>query len=199
MSSDTLKFLDVSNYLTPGTSYDTFLKAFGASLQKSFFPYEWFDSEEKLDQTHLPDKDAFFSRLKGYNVLDKEYDDFCSFREKHNLSEEEAPKTGYENYEELKRLWHEKGMTRFADFLQFYNNRDVEPFVEAVEKMMVFYVKNGIDLFKDTISVPGAARQMLMKMKDPDCHFTLFSNFNKDIYMKIKNNIVGGPSIIFHR
>jgi hypothetical protein len=36
-----LKFLDVTNYLTPGFSYERFLKAYECSQTKCYFPYEW--------------------------------------------------------------------------------------------------------------------------------------------------------------
>ncbi len=38
-----LKFLDVTNYLAPGFSYDKYLKAYGCELQKGHFPYEYMD------------------------------------------------------------------------------------------------------------------------------------------------------------
>ena len=39
-------------------------------------------------------------------------------------------------------------MTTFRDFLVWYNNLDVVPFVEAVEKFQQFYVDKGIDVFQ---------------------------------------------------
>jgi len=42
------KFLDVINYLGPGTSYDKWVKAYGCKQTKSWFPYKWFDSPDKL-------------------------------------------------------------------------------------------------------------------------------------------------------
>ena len=47
------KFLDVMNYLAPGTSYDEWVKAYGCKLTKSWFPYEWFDSPDKLTYPDL--------------------------------------------------------------------------------------------------------------------------------------------------
>ena len=43
------KFLDVMNYLAPGITYDKWVKTYGATLAKSWLPYEWFDSPDKLD------------------------------------------------------------------------------------------------------------------------------------------------------
>jgi hypothetical protein len=47
-------------------------------------------------------------------------------------------------------------MQDFRDYLIWYNNLDVEPFVKAVEKIFEFYQEKGLDLFKDGISVPAA-------------------------------------------
>ena len=55
-----MKFLDISNYLAAGCSYSKFLKAYGCDIPKGIFPYEWFDSEEKLSHTQLPPAEAFF-------------------------------------------------------------------------------------------------------------------------------------------
>ena len=43
------KFLDVLNYLGPGITYEKWVKTYGATLAKSWLPYEWFDSPDKLD------------------------------------------------------------------------------------------------------------------------------------------------------
>ena len=49
-----VQFLDILNFLGGATSLDSFLKAFKTSDTKGFFPYEWFDSPNKLDATFLP-------------------------------------------------------------------------------------------------------------------------------------------------
>ena len=89
-------------------------------------------------------------------------------------------------------------MSTFRDYLIWYNNRDVTPFVEAIEKMRLFYEEREIDLFKDGISVPGLTMKYLMKCS-PNAHFGLFSEKDKDLFYTFRENLVGGPSIIFHR
>lgn len=54
-------------------------------------------------------------------------------------------------------------MTCFKDFLIWYNNLDVGPFVQAVIKLQNFYLNKNIDIFKTTISVPGIARQLVFQ------------------------------------
>ena len=90
-------------------------------------------------------------------------------------------------------------MESFRDYLIWYNNLDVEPFVEAIEKMFEFYQAKGLDLFKDGISVPGLVIKYMFSGLEHNTFFTLFREQDKDLYYNFKNNIVGGPSIIFNR
>ncbi|MES9993656.1 MAG: C2H2-type zinc finger protein, partial [Candidatus Thiodiazotropha sp.] len=72
IATDKLKFLDMSQYLAVGSSYAGFLKAYQVSGSKGHFPYEWFDSTEKLDYPSLPAHDCFYSDLKGINISEVE-------------------------------------------------------------------------------------------------------------------------------
>jgi hypothetical protein len=58
------RFLDIINYLGPGTSYDRWVKEYGSKSVKSWLPYEWFDKPEKLDYPELPEYEAWYSKLK---------------------------------------------------------------------------------------------------------------------------------------
>ena len=178
LKSPQFRFLDISHYLAPGYSYDKFLKAYQTTQQKSFFPYEWFTSTDKLNVTSLPPIDSFYSSLKQKNTLG---------------DTEEERQT---NYQSLLQVWTDKHMTSFKDFLIYYNNLDVEPFVEAVEKMQSFYKQVNIDFLKECVSIPGVARRYLFKDHPL---FALFGTEDADLYKTIKKNIIGGPSIIFTR
>ena len=181
MSQPHLKFLDITSYLSPGFSYSQFLQAYNGMETKSFFPYEWMNCVEKLDCTELPEYDAFHSTLKGKNIL-------------------EEVGNGPENYLNLKKIWKERKMKTMRDFLIYYNNQDVGPFVTAVENLQKFYFERGIDLFKISISLPGIARKMLFETAKKSNHcFALYDEGNQDLYKTIKTNIVGGPSIVFTR
>ena len=48
------------------------LNKFGLERHKGIFPYEWFDSIDKLNKTTLPPKEAFYSKLKQSGITDKE-------------------------------------------------------------------------------------------------------------------------------
>ena len=76
ITSKTLKFLDVANFLAAGVSLDSWLKAYKCSMTKGFFPYEWLDSYDKLYQDHLPSYNEWYSSLKGKNIDIKDYE-YC--------------------------------------------------------------------------------------------------------------------------
>ena len=175
VQTDKFKFLDMLNYLTPGTSYDRYLKAYGISTQKGFFPYEYVSDLEQLKETSLPPHQAFYSRLKGSNISEEDYS-WCQ------------------------RVWKENGMETQKDFLCWYNNLDVKPFLEAIEKQTAVYESKGIDMFKQHVSIPGIAVQWkFFELKDQDIDIPLITYRNQDLFKTVKDNIVGGPSIVFSR
>jgi hypothetical protein len=96
-------------------------------------------------------------------------------------------------------------MKTFKDFLEWYNNLDVLPFVEAVEKMKEFYRLKKLDLFKDGVSLPGLVLKYLIRSTKDEFH--LFGEEDKidereqrnNLLYLLKDSIVGGPSIIFNR
>ena len=193
INTDKYRFLDISQYLAPGSSYAKFLKAFQVEESKSFFPYEWFDCVDKLDATHLPPYECFYSELKNNNVLEAEYLEWENSGRKGN-----PPKTGYKNYTNLLHIWNENKMTKFEHFLIYYNNMDCGPFVEAVINFQKLYKENNLDVLKIAISAPGIARKMLFDCaKTNGVQFPLFSQDDFDLYKTVKQNIVGGPSNIF--
>ena len=174
LSTDQLKFLDMTNYVAPGFSYAKYLKAYGCEVTKGHFPYEYMDRLERLDDTVLPPKEAFFSRLKNEGISDEDY-----------VSCQDA--------------WRDNGITTLRDFLVWYNNRDVVPFLQAVDRQFDFYQQRGIDMFKQGISVPGLTLLYLFNDLPEKTYFTIFNEKHKDLHDLIKDNICGGPSIIFHR
>ena len=162
-------FLDVKNYLAPGVSYEKYLKAYGCSVQKGHFPYEYIDDLQKLEEHSLPPQAAFFSRLKNEGISDTDY-----------ALRQEA--------------WRSNRMTTMRDFLVLYN-RDVVPFLECIDQQLAFYQQQNIDMIKDWISVPGLTFLYLFNDLPPNKFFTVFNQTNKDLHHLVKDNIVDGPAI----
>ena len=171
--TDRLRFLDIINYLGPGTSYDSWLKAYGCEIKKSNFPYEWFDSAEKLDYPGLPDYPHWYSKLKNGFTL--------------SLSE----------WKSCKETFRAKGMKTFKDWVKYYNNLDVAPGLEALEKMKAFYTKKGIDILKDAVSIPGVSLHYLLR-GSIERGANLYAP-NEEAYEMLKGAVVGGPSLVFTR
>ena len=156
-----LKFLDVVAYIAPGVSYDNFLKAYGASSTKSYFPYEYFDDLEKLKSYDFPPYTAFYSSLKDCNTLEALPKEKLSLSElkalgknpddKSLLTKFECEYVGKFRYNKLKEMFEKRNWS-FADYLCHYNNQDVKPFLEAIDNMIVYYRKRGVDIFKQAIS-----------------------------------------------
>jgi hypothetical protein len=88
-------------------------------------------------------------------------------------------------------------MNDMFDYLEYYNNCDVIPKIEAINKMFEFYRAKTLDTFKDAISLPGLAYKMLMYC--PNANFSLFKEQDIHLYYILKKFIRGGPSIIFNR
>ena len=70
-----VQFLDTMSFLGGATIPESFLKAYKTAETKGFFPYEWFDCPQKMSNSELPPQDAFFSKLRNVNSLEKDYSD----------------------------------------------------------------------------------------------------------------------------
>ena len=66
-----IQLFDIMNFVGGATSFDSFLKAYKTKETKGFFPYEWFDCPEKMNNKQLPLDDSFFSILRNSNPLKK--------------------------------------------------------------------------------------------------------------------------------
>ena len=172
--TDKLKFVDICNYLAPGVSYAKYLTAYGCELGKGHFPYEYMDDLQKLDDRVLPPQPAFFSRLKNEGISN-------------------------DDYARCQAVWRDNGMETLREYLLWYNNRDVTPILDAIAKQAGFYKQQNIDMFNDGISVPGLSLFHLFNDLPNDNYFTVFNRTNSDLHELVKDNIVGGPAIIFHR
>ena len=200
-----LQFLDILNFLGGATTLDNFLKAYGASEEKGFFPYEWFDSIEKLNVSQLPPIDSFWSKLKNHNVLSVDYDKFVELKNGGMEQDEilkklrlkKVPQNAEENYLELQNIWERKGMQTFRDFLMWYNNKDVEPTLEAMKKMISFYHSRQVDMLKLGYTLPNLANRFLHS--STDAAFFPFCEKDKEYDNYIRKWLTGGPSIIFTR
>jgi len=155
LKSDNFLFLDICQYLPPGYNLDSYIQAFNkGGLKKSIFPYEFLDSYEKLEyDINILTKEHFYSSLKNKDITDEEFKEFLTNKEKYS--------------------WK-----TIRDLLKFYNNLDVQPFLDAVVNHRKFFYELGYDMFKDGFSLPGLAEKIMFGFQ--------FKEFNEEfIYQKI--------------
>ena len=151
-----VQLLDIMNFLGGATSLDSFLKAYKTAETKGFLRYEWFYCSQKMNNSELPPYDAFFSKLRKLNPLEKVYSDYqklfsCGLKTEEALSKmnpTKPPPSGEENYQYFLDIWYHEKMCRFENFSRWYNNKDVVPTLEAMQKMLAFYLKKRIDMLK---------------------------------------------------
>ena len=200
-----LQLLDIMNFPDGATSLDSFLKAYKTEENKTVFPYEWSDNPQKLDNKKLPPYASFFSKLRNINPLEKEHNDFqnlvtsglSSEQAVRNLRLNTLPPIGDENYASLRSIWVSEGMKSLKDFLMWCNNKDVVPTLEAMQKMIKFHHQKEIDMLKLGGTSPNLANICLHK--PTDSKFYLFTESDKDLLEKIREDMLGGPSIVFTR
>ena len=166
-----IQLLDFMNFLGGATSLDSFLEAYKTTKTKGFFPYEWFDCPEKMNNKELPPYDSFFSILRNNNPLEKDYSDsqnlvntgLTTEQALSNLRMDRIPPTGAQNYSYLQSVWVSEGTKSFKDFLMWYNNEDVVTTLEAMQKMIEFYHQKEIDILKLGCTLPNLANICLHK------------------------------------
>ncbi len=197
LSNNHFTFLDVCNYLPAGSNYKLFLLAYGAEGAKSYFPYEYCTSFKRLFDTLPPyDDNGWRTCLRNNShLLEEEHESWV-----HHGKVGQEPMTGKEIYKHLQQQMERENLHTLADLLRVYNNNDTKPFVDALENMLQEYIAQKLDIFKISISIPGVARIKLMEhAQRAGVLFPLFHKDDEDAFFLMKEQIVGGPSIIFNR
>ena len=120
---------------------DSFLKAYKASETNVFSL-----TNDLTVQTSLTVRkclqEAFFSKLRNHNPLEKHFNDYQKLVNGgldqqsvlKKLRIQSVPPPGFKNYSYLKNIWEQHSMNTFKDFLRWYNNKDVVPILEAMQK-----------------------------------------------------------------
>ena len=85
--------------------------------RKGVYPYEYMDSLEKLKETQLPPKEAFYSRLNDEDISD-------------------------ENYDHAHKVWKTFGMRTMRDYHDLYNQADVLLLADVFENFRNICCKN---------------------------------------------------------
>ena len=189
-----IQLLDIMIFLGGATSLDSFLNAYKTKETKVIFPYERFDCPEKMNNKELPPYDSFFSILCNSNPHGNDYNIFQNLfntgvtRQQviAKLRMDRIAPTGAENCSYLQSVWENNNMQIFSDFLRWYDNKDVVPTLGAMQKMIEFYHKEGIDMLRLGCTLPNLAKICLHKATGSK--FFTYTESHKDLLEKIRED-----------
>ena len=137
----------------------------GLERCKGIFPYEWFDSIDKLHETTLPPKEAFYSQLKQSGITDKEYKQAID-------------------------CWKDTRCKSITDYMMLYLKKDVFWLVDVFERLRDKCLKYyEIDLYY-TYSTPGLT--WLCGLKYTNVRLKYYKENTVNIYDTIQHGIRGG-------
>ena len=155
-------FINLLKYFTPEEA--EILK------QKGFYPYEYMDSEEKFNDTKPPPQEAFYSKLSGKGITEK-------------------------NYKHVWNVWNTFKMKTFKEYHELYNITDVLLLADVFENFRDICLKiYGLDPVY-YFTAPGLAWDACLKITDIDLE--LLSDYN--MLLMFEKGIRGGISIISNR
>ena len=138
--------------------------------RKGVYPYEYMNSLERLDETKLPPKEAFYSKLTGEGISN-------------------------EDYEHAKKVWEVFGMKTLQDYHDLYNKTDVLLLADVFENFRKICLNNYKLDPAHYFTAPGLAWDACLKMTG--VNLELLSDI--DMLLMIEKGIRGGVSMISTR
>ena len=138
--------------------------------QKGFYPYEYMDTEEKLNDTKLPPREAFYSKLSGKDISKKDYKHACN-------------------------VWNTFNMKTFKEYHELYNKTDVLLLADVFENFRDSSLKTyGLDP-AHYFTAPGLAWDACLKITGIELELLN----DPDMLLMFEKGIRGGISIISNR
>ena len=143
---------------------------FNLLARKGVYPYEYMDSLEKLKETTLPPKEAFYSRLNDGGISD-------------------------EDYAHAQNVWKTFKMKYFKDYHELYNKVDVLLLADVFENFRNICLKNYELDPAHYYTAPGLAWDAALKVTD--VNLELLSDI--DMLLMVEKGIRGGVSMVSNR
>ena len=140
--------------------------------RKGVYPYEYMDSPEKLKETKLPPKEAFYSRLNDVHV---------------GISDE--------NYVHARKVWETFEMKNLEDYHNLYNRVDVLLLADVFENFRDICIKNYKLDPAHYYTARGLAWNAALKVTE--VKLELLSDI--DLLLMVEKGIRGGVSMISNR
>ena len=108
----------------------------------------------------------------------------------------ERPPTGAEDYSYLQKVWEQEKMQSFLLLLALLQLQNIVPTLEAMQKLVEFYhnkalICSSVGVFYIT------SPTCLHTSTSAKCH--PFTESDKDLLSKVREDMLGGPSIVFTR
>ena len=143
---------------------------FNLLARKGVYPYEYMDSLEKLEETKLPQKEAFYSRLNDGGISD-------------------------EDYAHAQKVWKTFKMKYFKDYHELYNKVDVLLLADVFENFRNICLENYELDPAHYYTAPGLAWDAALKVTD--VNLELLSDI--DMLLLVEKGIRGGVSMFSNR
>ena len=155
-------FKNISKYFTP--------EQVELIKQKGFYPYEYMDTEEKFNDTKPPPQEAFYSKLTGKGISNK-------------------------NYSHVLNVWNTFNMKSMKDYHKLYNETDALLLADVFENFRDLCLKiYGLDPVH-YYTAPGLAWDACLKITN--INLELLSDLN--MLLIFEKGIRGGISMISNR
>ena len=138
--------------------------------RKGVYPYDYIDSPEKLKETELPPKEAFYSRLNDEGISDKDY-------------------------EHARKVWETFEMKKVKDYHNLYNRVDVLLLADVFENFRDICIKNYKLDPAHYYTAPGLAWDASLKVTEVKLELLL----DIDMLLMVEKGIRGGVSMISNR
>ena len=143
---------------------------FNLLTKKGVYPYEYMDSLEKLEETKLPPKEKFYSRLNDENISD-------------------------EDYKHAKQVWETFNMKTLKDYHDLYNFLDVLLLADVFENFRNICIENYKLDPAHYYTAPGLAWDAALKVTG--VNLELLSDV--DMLLIVEKGIRGGVSMVSTR
>ena len=176
---DSFKFMAVSldslvNNL-PETAFNNLKRHFTGDKfnlvkRKGVYPYEYMDSLERFNETKLPPKESFYSRLSGEDISD-------------------------EDYRHAQKVWEEFNMEHLQDYHNLYNETDVLLLADVFESFRNICMENYKLDPAHYFTAPGLFWDACLKMTGVQLELLT----DEDMLLMVEKGIRGGVSMISNR
>lgn len=169
------QFLDAMNFVPPGTSLRKFADMWQVKdMDKELFPYDWFDSAEKLQSPGLPARADFYSRLHDATPSQADYDEACA-------------------------KFRALGFTTFQQYMEHYCRRDVDLLLQGMNNYReLFWATSQLEIL-NFVSIPQLAyTDFLATYVDHERH-PLHYIPNEDVFGVVNESLYGGNCQVFRK